>query len=201
MICRAFIERYNDPPVHNFVSLAGPMDGVYGVPDLNALCPDSLCPWLNSLMDDIVNGGWVSKAVQSHVAFASYWKDPLNYTTYLDTNIFLADINNEKAQKNATYKMHLQSLNTMLLIYAKKDLIVVPRKSPWFNFYKPGEDKIVYPFFETAQYKDDYLGLKEMDHNGKLKFYAADCDHQNLPRQKCKSVYDGHVKPLLNNTL
>ena len=39
LVTRAFIERFNDPPVHNWISLAGPQFGVYGVPDFNALCP------------------------------------------------------------------------------------------------------------------------------------------------------------------
>ena len=37
LLSRAYIERFNDPPVYNFISWAGPMDGVYGVPDLNAM--------------------------------------------------------------------------------------------------------------------------------------------------------------------
>lgn len=35
LITRAYIERYNNPPVYNYVSLAGPFDGVYGVPAFN----------------------------------------------------------------------------------------------------------------------------------------------------------------------
>jgi palmitoyl-protein thioesterase len=39
LLARGYIERYNSPQVHNLVSLAGPVNGVYGVPDFNALCP------------------------------------------------------------------------------------------------------------------------------------------------------------------
>ena len=35
---------------------------------------------------------------------------------YLEENIFLADINNEKAEKNATYKMNLLRLTNFVLI-------------------------------------------------------------------------------------
>jgi palmitoyl-protein thioesterase len=46
---RAYIERYNNPPVLNYISWVGPHDGVFGVPDFNYYCPDSdyLCDLLN----------------------------------------------------------------------------------------------------------------------------------------------------------
>jgi len=74
LICRAYIERINNPPVYNFVSWAGPHDGVYGVPDLNAYCPDYDCALLNWLMDLALDGGWVDQGFQKHFTFASYWK-------------------------------------------------------------------------------------------------------------------------------
>ena len=37
LLSRAYVERFNDPPVYNLISWAGPMDGQYGVPDLNAM--------------------------------------------------------------------------------------------------------------------------------------------------------------------
>ena len=56
LIARAYVTRYNNPPVHNLVSLAGPQDGVYGVPDFNALCPDRDCPWLDELVRILLEG-------------------------------------------------------------------------------------------------------------------------------------------------
>ena len=53
LLCRAYVERYNDPPVYNFMSWAGPQDGVYGVPDFNALCPDSSTPCAFRLVDQL----------------------------------------------------------------------------------------------------------------------------------------------------
>ena len=61
LLVRGFLERVNSPPIHNMLSWAGPHDGVFGVPDLNALCPNTLCPWLDELMTDLLGGGWASK--------------------------------------------------------------------------------------------------------------------------------------------
>lgn len=71
-----------------------------------------------------------------------------NYTAYLENNIFLADLNNERPEKNATYKVcgrtgsrlsslssapqrvpvqeRMTSLNTVLLVDSVVDKIVVP---------------------------------------------------------------------------
>lgn len=45
LLTRCYVERYNDPPVHNLISWAGPEQGVYGVPDFNI-------PWLDKIMSE-----------------------------------------------------------------------------------------------------------------------------------------------------
>jgi len=98
LLCRAFIERYNDPPPFNFISWAGPQAGVYGVPQLNYLCPDYYCPWLDEIFSIIIEnayGDWI----QNHVSFAAYWKDPFDNDSYLKHSHFIADINNEREEK------------------------------------------------------------------------------------------------------
>lgn len=46
---------------------------------------------------------------------------------YLSDNIFLPDINNERAQKNATYADNLASLRRLVLFRFEKEYTVVPR--------------------------------------------------------------------------
>jgi len=200
IICRGFIERYNNPPVYNYVSWAGPQDGVYGVPALNYLCPDYLCPYLDWVMD-LVLTSWTDEWVQTHLTFAAYWKDPFAMDDYLLYNSYLADINNEREVKNATYKEHITSLNTVLLIFSTIDNIVIPMQSPWFYFYAEGSDTIIVPMNESQQYNQDWIGLKTLNEAGKLQMYGIDCDHQDIPRDNCKQYYDQYTKPLLANTI
>jgi hypothetical protein len=43
LLIRAYIERFNDPPVHNFISVHGPLAGVGGLPrcsPLNFICKE-----------------------------------------------------------------------------------------------------------------------------------------------------------------
>lgn len=159
------------------------------------------CPWLNDIMDLIMDGGWIDDWVQTHIAFASYWKDPFNYDHYIDYNSFLADINNEKLVKNATYKQNLVSLNTYTLLYSTIDEIVVPTISPWFYFFKNNSETEIQPLKDSAQYQYDWIGLKTLDQAKKLNFYSIQCHHQDIPRDICKQYYEMYTKHLLNNTL
>jgi len=96
---RAYIERCNNPPVYNFISVGGQHQGVYGLPK---------CPGNNSAfcerMRDMLNIGAYEKFIQENLAQAEYWQDPFKRKEYLAKSVFLPDINNEYPNKNATYK-------------------------------------------------------------------------------------------------
>jgi len=201
LISRAFIQRYNNPPVYNFITWSTPHQGVYGVPDFNALCPDTPCPWLNNIFDDLLDGKATETWLQKFVSFAAYWQDVMHYDDYLQNNIFLADINNQRTTKNATYAANLASLNTLVLEYSYMDTIVVPNHSAWFEMYAVNETKTVVPLDESPLYTQDWLGLQKLDKEGRLKLYTTDCPHQDYPRDQCKNWYDLYTAPYLNNTL
>jgi len=200
MLTRAWIERYNYPPVYNYISWAGPFDGVFGVPDLNALCPDEACPWLLNLWNLVMDGP-LTYEVQELLSFASYWKNPLNISDYLANNIFLADINNERPEKTQSYKDHITSLNHMQLEMSSTDLIVVPRESPWFEFYDIGQDTTITQWNETLAYTEDWLGLRTLFESGRLSHVSVPCGHQYIPRTQCESYFRIYNLPLLNNTI
>jgi len=201
LISRAYIERYNNPPVYNYISWAGPHGGVYGTPGLNQLCPDDDCPWLNDLLDELEAGAWTEDWIQNLVAFATYWKDPFDYDDYLKYSIFLADINNETPNKNSTYRQNIISLNTMLLIYSEIDEIVIPMTSPQFDFFTLGQDVTVVPLRQSDQYNQDWIGLQTLDQNGKLITQGIQCHHQDIPRDVCRQFYVMYTQKLLNNTI
>lgn len=199
LITRAYVERYNDPPVYNLISWVGPQDGVFGVPEVNAICPDNLCPFFDWLFDLLLHGGSPSEFLQTHYSFAAYWKNPHDISGYLANNVFLADINNEKDTKNITYKKNMLSLNTYLLTYATLDSIVIPRVSPWFEFYAPNQEVNIVPFNQSQTYTEDWIGLQTLNKAGKLLFGIAPCSHQNVPTEACKPFYTQYTKPLLSN--
>jgi len=95
----------------------------------------------------------------------------------------------------------MTSLNTLLLIYSTTDHIVIPRTSPWFESYKVNQDAVVVPLNQSAQYQQDWLGLKTLDSAGRLQLRSVPCGHQDIPRDSCKQWYDKYTKPLLNNSI
>lgn len=149
----------------------------------------------------MMDGWWMHSFLQNHFSFAAYWKDPYNIPTYLVYNTFLADINNERPQKNATYKAHLTSLNAYQILYSTVDGIVIPNQSPWFYFYKENSETEVLALQNSTQYIEDWLGLRTLDKAGKLILHSIDCAHQDVPFDDCKQYYDMYSKQLLNNTI
>jgi len=200
LICRAYVERYNDPPVYNLITWASPHDGIYGTPDWHGLCPEWICPWMPYFFDIILDGYWIDQEFQETFSFAYYWKDPLNYDGYLEENVFLADINNERENKNSTYKKHITSLNTMVLVASEVDVIIYPKTSAWFEFYEPNSIAKVIPLRNSTFYKEDWLGIQTLDLAGKLKLYSCKCPHSEYPTESCKKVFEEFTLPYLNNT-
>jgi len=201
LVSRGFIERYNTPPVYNFITWSTPHQGVYGVPDFNALCPNTPCPWLDNIFDALLDGKGTEPWLQTFISFAAYWQDVMHYDAYLSNNIFLADINNQRPTKNATYAANLASLNTLALEWSFVDTIVVPNTSAWFEFYAVNETKTTVPLTQSQIYIEDWIGLRKLDESDRLKLYKTDCPHQDYPREQCKYWYDQYTRPLLNNTL
>uniref|UniRef100_A0A7S3DD21 Palmitoyl-protein thioesterase 1 n=1 Tax=Palpitomonas bilix TaxID=652834 RepID=A0A7S3DD21_9EUKA len=185
---RAYVQRCNDPPVHNLISIGGQHQGVFGMPRCLASSG-----WLCDEMRKLLNMGAYVSFVQDHLVQAQYWKDPLNYDEYLSKNVFLPDINNELDDKNDQYKTNLMSLNTFVMVKFNNDTMVQPRDSEWFGFYKLGQDKEVETLQESKLYQEDYLGLQEMDKQGKLHFLATDGEHLQMP----EGYFEANIIPYL----
>lgn len=58
-----------------------------------------------------------------------YWQDPLNEAEYLSKSVFLADINNARPEKNATYRANMITLNAFVMVLFLNDSMVQPRQS------------------------------------------------------------------------
>jgi palmitoyl-protein thioesterase len=121
------VQRFNDPPVNNLITLGGQHQGVFGFPR---------CPGENSTLCEItrklLNLGVYESFVQDHLVQAEYWQDPFNEDKYIEKSVFLADINNQTPNKNATYKANLLTLNLFVMVQFTEDTMVQPKESEWF---------------------------------------------------------------------
>jgi len=190
---RAYVERFNSPPVYNLISVGGQHQGVFGFPN---------CPGANETICEIVrkmlNLGAYVPAIQDNLVQAEYWQDPFNEDEYLKDCVFLPDINNNLATINETYKNNLMSVKNFVMVQFLNDTMVQPKQSEWFGWYVPGQDKNVQTLQETPLYQEDWLGLKEMDQNGQLTFLATIGDHLQFTKEW---FIDNIVTPFLNNTI
>jgi len=136
--------------------------------------------------------------VQQTEIQAQYYHDPKDERGYLRWNVLMPDINNEKDQKNETYKQNMLSLNLLVLFKFTLDTVVVPRESEWFGYYSPHQNSVVIPMNETDGYLGDWIGLKTLDSLGKIVLGSSPFNHM-----KFTLAWFGEnvIVPYLNNTI
>lgn len=172
LVIRGYIERYNNPPVLNFISMHGPLAGVGGFPGCDI--DGAFCRAFAELLGVLA----YRPNIQQHLAQANYYRDPLRIPAYLGGDIFLADVNNEhKTETNDLYNSNWAQLNSVCLVKAEGDTVVVPNDSEWFGSFQDGTYDAVWDFAETPWYKDDLFGLRALDEAGKVYFNTTAGNH------------------------
>ena len=123
---------------------------------------------------------------------AQYFRDPLQLDSYLEHSNFLADINNERALKNKTYKENLSRLERFVLYLFEDDITVVPKESGWFA--EVNDTKVI-ELKDRNIYKEDWIGLKTLDQRGALKFKTTKGQHMQLSDKLLKDVAKEYFGP------
>lgn len=187
LITRGYVQRYNDPPVYNYITWSGPHGGQFGVPYVNI-----------EILDYIVDVAWDNPLVQESITFAEYWRDPYHLEEYAAKSTFLADLNNVNAI-NQTYNNNLLSLNSFTLLYSTEDKVIHPKESGWFQGWQADSHTVVQPLNQSAVFTA--LPLQMMLEQGRLHLFETSCKHEDYPTDKCKHWYDLYTAPILNNTV
>ncbi|EME47744.1 hypothetical protein DOTSEDRAFT_69626 [Dothistroma septosporum NZE10] len=137
--------------------------------------------------------------VQSRVVPAQYYRT-LNETTglasdsYLEHSNFLADINNERATKNETYKQRIASLEKFVMFIFEDDTTVIPKESGWFAEVNSTSEE-VQPLRQRQIYKEDWIGLEKLDGKGGLVFRTTPGDHMQLEEDVLKETFQEYFGP------
>ncbi|KAG5520054.1 hypothetical protein PMAC_001130 [Pneumocystis sp. 'macacae'] len=172
LFLRAYIERYNLPPVVNFITFGTPHNGIS-----DFYCPSGvyICKAVNYL---IKHGLW-SYWLRNNIVPIQYYRDPENMDDYFAHNFFLADINNEKETKNVTYAKNLASLRSFVMVEFEQDSLVIPKESCGFNDYNSLTNEIIY-LRDRPIYKEDWIGLKLLDEKNALIHITIPGKHMEL---------------------
>jgi palmitoyl-protein thioesterase len=186
---RGLVQRCGDVvPIRNLVTFGSQHNGIAKY----QLCKDGdwLCKGYIGLLKANTWGAWV----QSHLVPAQYFKETNDTTgepseAYLENSAFLADINNERELKNATYAKHLAQLDNFVMYLFADDETVIPKESGWFA-YTNGSDGSVTQLRERDMYKQDWIGLKALDKKGGLHFETTEGGHMNLGDKVLTHVFE-----------
>ncbi|KAG8753540.1 hypothetical protein FRC12_011503 [Ceratobasidium sp. 428] len=177
---RAYVERFNDPPVRSLLTFGSQHMGVSGLPGCKT--GDFWC-WL--ARNAALRGVYTAYA-QTHIIQAQYFRDPRtvhDLESYLAANTFLADINAEVSDIGdvSMYKKNLASLDALVLVLFSEDKTVVPKESGWFGSYKAAKaDETIVPMRQQPIYQDDRIGLRTLDESGRIHFATCEGPHMRI---------------------
>ncbi|KAL8660655.1 MAG: hypothetical protein Q9202_006359 [Teloschistes flavicans] len=173
---RAYIERCNNPPVNTLITFGSQHNGISEFQN----CGEN--DWVCRAWDGYLKRNTWSSFVQSRLVPAQYFRDPEVIDAYLENSNFLADVNNERDYKNATYRDNLKKLGKFVMYMFSEDTTVVPKESAWFAEYNKTSEEVTC-LKDREIYSEDWLGLKWLDEQGRLEFRVAEGGHMQLSEE------------------
>ena len=184
-LIEAYISLVNDPPVKNFISICGPLEG-------EASCPENIA-------FELICPIWKLDPYGSSIAFSGYWKNTKDQAGFKTKSKLLADVLNERDTKNASVAENWKNLENLVLIEAEKDTMIVPKESAQFGMWKwgtSGEDAPIVAMKDSEGYQGDWIGLKTLDEAGKIHMSSFDGEHIRFTSE----YWDSTVLPYLGGT-
>ncbi len=155
--------------VINYLSFDGPQQGIGQLPKLYC---GQLCDYLNNITVNLIYNDYIIQ----HMGPSSYYKFKWDQKLYLSKNLFLKDLNNEGSVKNESYYNRMTKLNKVMLIKGKKDTVITPRESSWFEFYD-FEGRNIVKLENSDFYINDYIGIRKLNEEGKIYFVEFENEH------------------------
>ncbi|ROT43036.1 palmitoyl-protein thioesterase [Sodiomyces alkalinus F11] len=185
---RGYIERCNRPPVRSLMTFGSQHNGIVrfrACADRDFLCHGAMA---------LLRFNTWSSFVQARLVPAQYFRDPSpdQFPRYLENSNFLADINNEREEKNATYAANMARLENFVMYMFEDDTTVIPKETAWFEEVNGTE---VVPLRARQLYREDWLGLRALDRKGGLRFRQIPGDHMQIGEEVLNSTFAEFLGP------
>ncbi|EJT97386.1 alpha/beta-hydrolase [Dacryopinax primogenitus] len=173
---RAYVQNCNSPRVHNLITFGGQHMGIADIP----MCKpgDVWC----FLARSAVKRGVYSSYAQHNLVQAQYFRDPAQYDAYLSSNRFLPLLNSELGPHTPP-TFPLTTLNSLVLIRFTEEQTVNPPVSSHFGSNPPDNATEEIPMREQELYKQDWIGLRELDERGGVVMLMCKGQHMQLERE------------------
>lgn len=186
LFLRGYVERCNAPPVRSLVTFGTPHMGISEFKECGAA--DFLCKGAMALLRF---NTW-SSFVQSKLVPAQYFRDAQDYEAYLEGSNFLADVNNERAEKSEEYKENLKGLERLVMYMFEEDTTLIPKESAWFEEVN---GTVNMPLRATRLYSEDWLGLRELDRKGAIEFKRVSGGHMQVSEEELREAMGAYFGP------
>ncbi|XP_067865498.1 lysosomal thioesterase PPT2 [Heterodontus francisci] len=168
LVCRGILSTMPDHNVDTLISLSSPQLGQYG--DTNYL------KWLFPHYVKSKLYHFCYTQFGQCVSICNYWNDPHHHDLYLSTSEYLAFLNSERENPNATeWKKNFLRIKNLVLIGGPDDGVITPWQSSHFGFYD--ENETVVDMREQLVYLKDTFGLKSLDSRGAITTFLVNNVH------------------------
>jgi len=182
LLARYIIEKCNIAGrVSKYLSIGGPQMGVSSFPQCAS--GGMACYVMNGLTRSMVYTTWA----QNNIAPAGYFKDMSKYQEYLEYSSFLADLNNERDNKTASYAANIEQLDGMMLVMFDNDTMLDPPSTAWFSYFDV--NGTVIDMQDQELYTEDWIGLKSLNEAGKVQFVALEGNHLSFTNEDVVNTF------------
>ena len=154
--------------VKRFVSIGGPLAGTHQLPH----CLRGVtCHIMNSFADWLCYKGYFQK----NMGPSGYFRVSNHLDKFNKSKSVLLDVNNQGETFDENAKIRFSQLDILVLIQYKRDTMITPGESSYFN--ELDEKHNLVDMKDTEIYKNDLFGLKTLDEQGKIIKYLIDDKH------------------------
>jgi palmitoyl-protein thioesterase len=177
-LIRGYVERYNNPPVHNWVSVHGTVMGVAAFP--SCFTQEKPLGLICKVFAEVLGDFAYLKLAQNILFQAGYFRAPTRVASnaYL-SNSMIGHLNNEDpSSANKTFNENFGKVNQLAMVKALEDSMVYPNEGEHWGALPDGSySKTALAMKDTKFYQQDLFGLKTADSAGKIAYETTTGDH------------------------